>query len=89
MQTSEGPNLNNHLRFESQTSSILHDSKIKENKTLSKFLMRQDGNSYLVDSVDFEAKSLLMDKMLIEFPVFALNEDYVKALALIIQSKLD
>jgi len=30
-----------------------------------------------------------MDKMLIEFPVFALNEDYMKALALIIQNKLD
>ena len=39
--------------------------------------------------MDFEAKSLLVDKMLIEFPVFALNEDYMKALALIIQQKLD
>ena len=46
--------------------------------------MRHDGTSYLLESIDYEAKSLLMDKMLIEFPVFALNEDYMKALALII-----
>jgi hypothetical protein len=31
----------------------------------------------------------MMDKMLIEFPIFSLNEDYMKALAMIIQSKID
>ena len=51
--------------------------------------MGHDGHSYLQESMDLESKSLLMDKMLIEFPVFALNEDYMKALALIIQHKLD
>ena len=51
--------------------------------------MGHGGHSYLQESMDLESKSLLMDKMLIEFPVFALNEDYMKALALIIQQKLD
>jgi hypothetical protein len=31
----------------------------------------------------------MMDKMLIEFPVFGLNDDYMKALAIIIQSKVN
>lgn len=31
----------------------------------------------------------MMDKMLIEFPVFSLNDDYMRALALIIQGKID
>ena len=31
----------------------------------------------------------LADKMLTEFPVFALNEDYMKALGFIIQNKID
>jgi hypothetical protein len=31
----------------------------------------------------------LSDKMLVEFPVFALNEDYMKALAITIQNKID
>ena len=31
----------------------------------------------------------LSDKMLVEFPIFALNEDYMKALAITIQNKID
>ena len=85
MHNSKGrSNARNPNLVDSQATSVLHDSKIKDNKVLSKFLVRHDGTSYLLESIDYEAKSLLMDKMLIEFPVFALNEDYMKALALII-----
>ena len=31
----------------------------------------------------------LSEKLLVEFPVFALNEDYMKALAITIQNKID
>jgi hypothetical protein len=31
----------------------------------------------------------MMDKLLIEFPVFALNDDYLKAISMIIQGKVD
>ena len=31
----------------------------------------------------------MMDKMLIEFPVFGLNDDYMRALAMIVQGKVD
>ena len=44
----------------------------------------------LQESAEYdELKASMMDKMLIEFPVFSLNEDYMKALAMIIQSKID
>jgi len=36
-----------------------------------------------------EAETFLMDKVLLEFPVFSLNEDYLRALANVVQSKLD
>ena len=32
---------------------------------------------------------MLQDKLLLEFPVFALNEDYLKALSHIVFMKLD
>lgn len=52
-------------------------------KGLSKFLKRD-----IEESFDPNDHSLI-DKMLIEFPVFALNDDYMKALASIIQNKID
>ena len=39
----------------------------------------------LCESVEYdELKASMMDKMLIEFPVFGLNEDYMRALAIIV-----
>ena len=46
--------------------------------------MKRDFDESL-DVVD----TTLSDKMLVEFPVFALNEDYMKALAITIQNKID
>ena len=36
-----------------------------------------------------EAKQFLEDKVLSQFPIFALNEDYMKSIALIIQDKIE
>lgn len=38
---------------------------------------------------DMDAHSRLMDKTLTEFPIFALNDDYLKAFSLILQDKMD
>ena len=39
----------------------------------------------LCESVEYdELKASMMDKMLIEFPVFGLNDDYMRALAIIV-----
>ena len=52
---------------------------------VSKFLVKG-----LQESVEYDdLKASMMDKMLIEFPVFGLNEDYMRALAIIIQGKVD
>lgn len=40
-------------------------------------------------NLEVDAHSRLMDKTLTEFPVFALNDDYLKALSLILQDKMD
>ena len=36
-----------------------------------------------------EARAFLEDKTLSQFPIFALNEDYMKAIATIIQEKIE
>ena len=36
-----------------------------------------------------DAKQFLEDKVLSQFPIFALNEDYMKSIALIIQDKIE
>jgi hypothetical protein len=41
------------------------------------------------DTIENESEAFLLDKILLEFPVFSLNEDYLKALANIIMMKLD
>ena len=52
---------------------------------VSKFLING-----LQDSVEYDdLKASMLDKMLIEFPVFGLNEDYMKALAMVVQTKID
>ena len=38
---------------------------------------------------DMELQNSLSQQMLIEFPVFALNEDYLRVLSIIIQNKID
>lgn len=39
--------------------------------------------------LDHEGDDYLFDKMLLEFPIFALNEDYMKAIANIVGMKID
>lgn len=48
-------------------------------------LLRQFNDS----NFDADASSRIADKILTEFPVFALNEDFLKALSLILQDKMD
>ena len=52
-------------------------------RVLKKFL-RGDWDLDLDSCEDF-----LLDKILLEFPVFALNDDYLKALANVVFMKLD
>ena len=39
--------------------------------------------------IDYSGEELLIDKMLLEFPIFSLNDDYLKSIANIIFMKLD
>jgi hypothetical protein len=39
--------------------------------------------------LDHQGDDFLLDKILMEFPVFALNEDYIRALANIVFMKLE
>lgn len=39
--------------------------------------------------IDYAGEDFLIDKILLEFPVFSLNEDYLKAITNIIYSKID
>lgn len=76
----------NRLQTESGISngaSLLQSSRPRNGRALSAFLRRDFDES--LDLID----ASLGDKMLIEFPVFALNEDYMKALAITIQNKID
>ena len=54
-------------------------------RVLKKFLRGDwDLNQKCSDSEDF-----LLDKILLEFPVFALNDDYLRALSNIVYMKVD
>jgi hypothetical protein len=64
-------------------ASLLQSSNISNCKVLQKFLRRNFNES--LDLIETN----LSEKMLIEFPVFALNEDYMKALSITIQNKID
>jgi hypothetical protein len=72
--------------YDSQKRLGLMDSTGSKNGgNAKKFLING-----LQESAEYdELKASMMDKMLIEFPIFSLNEDYMKALAMIIQSKID
>ena len=62
---------------------VLTTERDKETTGLSKFLVRNGEN--LIDSETQEnLQKSMMDKLLIEFPVFALHEDYLKAISIII-----
>ena len=52
-------------------------------------MLRRLVRSLNESSLDVDAHSRLMDKTLSEFPIFALNDDYLKALSLILQDKMD
>ena len=39
--------------------------------------------------MDHEGEDFLVDKMLTEFPIFSLNEDYMRAIVNIIYMKID
>lgn len=43
----------------------------------------------MLDSAMTEKSNGLQDKMLVEFPMFALNDDYLKAIGMIVQTKID
>ena len=61
----------------------------KRTRKLSDFLKKAGGDNTFEEALDQEVISKLDDLMLIEFPVFALNEDYMRALAIIIEHKLE
>mmetsp|Transcript_19020 Transcript_19020/g.29169 ORF Transcript_19020/g.29169 Transcript_19020/m.29169 type:complete len:162 (-) Transcript_19020:1834-2319(-) len=67
------------LQFDSDLE--LQESFTHQSKTLKKFLKSP---RMLEDDQDSHP---LLEKMLIEFPVFALNEDFMRALAIIIHGK--
>ena len=70
-------------------SSALKDSSmIKNNRHLNKFLKTHQ-DSFDESMLDMETLSKLKDKMLVDFPVFALNDDYLKALGYILQDKIN
>ena len=50
---------------------------------------RMKGSGHLLDSAMTEKSNGLQDKMLVEFPMFALNDDYLKAIGMIVQTKID
>ena len=52
-------------------------------------MLRRLVRSLNESDLDVDAHSRLMDKTLSEFPIFALNDDYLKALSLILQDKMD
>ena len=52
-------------------------------------MKKAGGDTTFEDALDQEVTSKLDDLMLLEFPVFALNEDYMRALAIIIEHKLE
>ena len=66
-------------------SSALQDSQIKHSRDINKFLKQPNINlTTLEDSLMASAYNQLQDKMLNEFPIFPFNEDYLKAIALIV-----
>ena len=76
----------NPLQLFSGTTSAgsgLQASTQSYSRTLRKFLKQDLQESF--DPLDHK----LSDKMLTEFPVFALNDDYMRALGYIIQNKID
>ena len=87
MKKNVGFDISNSLSvYDSQKRHGLTDSaSTQKGASASKFLI-----GGLQESIEYEElKASMMDKMLIEFPVFSLNEDYMRALASILQSKID
>lgn len=71
-------------------SSALEDSTIKNNRDINRFIKSQNSElSQLEESAIAESFDKLKDKMMNAFPVFAYNDDYLRALSLIIQNKVD
>jgi hypothetical protein len=71
-------------------SSALDDSTFKHNKDINRFIKNQNTDlSQLEESVIAESFGKLQDKMMNAFPVFAYNDDYLRALSLIIQNKVN
>lgn len=69
-------------------SSALQDSSIKQNRDINKFLKNPSQDlTTLEDSV--MTSNLLQDKLLNEFPIFPFNEDYLRAIATIVQNKIN
>lgn len=64
------------------TEEDLRSNEHPHSKVLAKFL-KGDWD------IDFEGEDFMVDKLLLEFPVFPLNEDYIRALVNIIFTKLD
>ena len=54
---------------------------------LSTNRLKRSGN--LLDSAMTEKSNGMQDKMLVEFPMFALNDDYLRAMGMIVQTKVD
>jgi hypothetical protein len=80
----------------SSTSMSVYDSQKRMDTMMDSAISNKGGNAKkflingLQESAEYdELKESMLDKMLIEFPVFSLNDDYMKALAMIIQSKID
>lgn len=64
-------------------SSYLEKNKYWEENVI-KYLFKNKDDS----DGTFESKSKLKEQILSEFPVFGLNEDYMKALSIIIWDKI-
>jgi hypothetical protein len=64
-------------------SSFVEKNKYREEKVI-KYLFKNLDDS----DNNLESKSKLRDQILSEFPVFGLNDDYMKALSIIIWDKI-
>lgn len=64
-------------------SSFIEKNKYREEKVI-KYLFKNLDDS----DNNLESKSKLRDQILSEFPVFGLNDDYMKALSIIIWDKI-
>ena len=82
-----------HVNFESQADESEQETYrlIESLASTSRDLVSKELKRFLKGNwdLDHQGEDYLFDKMLLEFPIFALNDDYLKSMANIVHMKID